>query len=189
MDMSKYKDLFVSEAREHLQGISNCILLLEKDDSSTEGINELFRHAHSVKGMSASMGYGKISEISHRLEDMMDKVRRGETQVNQEIIDILFEGVDYLEGMVSAVESDSPLEDFDTAGHLDRIQAVIDGRPLEPVVAEEVEKAVEGVRVEETEEVKEAEEGIEGAVAPVPAAGELTVSFSVAEDSLVPSAR
>ena len=49
MDMSKYRDLFISEAREHVQGMSNCILVLEKEPASDESINELFRHAHSVK--------------------------------------------------------------------------------------------------------------------------------------------
>ena len=55
MDMSKYRDLFISEAREHIQGINDCILVLEKDAVNTDGINELFRHAHSVKGIAASM--------------------------------------------------------------------------------------------------------------------------------------
>jgi two-component system chemotaxis sensor kinase CheA len=85
MDMSKYRDLFISEAAEHVQGMSNCILILEKEPDSEQGINELFRHAHSVKGMSASMGYSKIAELSHHLEDMMDVVRKGQVPVSSSL--------------------------------------------------------------------------------------------------------
>jgi two-component system chemotaxis sensor kinase CheA len=128
MDMSKYRDLFISEAREHVQGMSNCILVLEKEPASDESINELFRHAHSVKGMSASMGYAKIAELSHHLEDMMDLARKGELALSSGVTDVLLEGVDALENMIDAVQEDQGLEDIDISPLLTRVLKSMEGR-------------------------------------------------------------
>ncbi len=136
MDMSKYKDLFVSEAREHLQGINDCILNLEKDGKAEDSINELFRHAHSIKGMSASMGFGAIAQVSHHLEDMMDIFRQGKAQMTSPVIDVLFSGVDIMESMVSAVEGDSSLDGFDIETCLAQIQGIIDGTAPEKISEE-----------------------------------------------------
>jgi two-component system chemotaxis sensor kinase CheA len=127
MDMSKYRDLFISEAREHVQGMSNCILVLEKEPASDESINELFRHAHSVKGMSASMGYAKIAELSHHLEDMMDEVRKDQLSLSSGVTDVLLEGVDALENMVDAVQQDQGLDDIDISSLLTKVLNAMEG--------------------------------------------------------------
>lgn len=137
MDMSKYRDLFISESREHVQGMSTCILVLEKEPASEQSINELFRHAHSVKGMSASMGYSKIAELSHHLEDMMDVVRKGQLAVSSSVTDILLEGVDALENMVDGVEQDKNLEEIDISSLLLKVLNTTEGKVGAAAVKEE----------------------------------------------------
>jgi two-component system chemotaxis sensor kinase CheA len=189
MDMSKYKDLFISEAREHVQGMNNCILVLEKEPGSDESINELFRHAHSVKGMSASMGYGTIAELSHQLEDMMDGVRKGQTTISPPIIDILLDGMDNLDRLVDAVEQDGDLDELQIAPLLSRIKEVTEGStsapepPAEPQPVPEPESAPDDKSEDaplETPLSTEPEDDGEGGI---------TLSFHIADDSLVPAAR
>ena len=180
MDMSKYKDLFITEAREHLQGINDCVLQLEKDGQATDSINELFRHAHSIKGMSASMGYGKIADLSHRLEDMMDIFRKGQEPITPAVVDVLFTGIDFLEGMVSAVENDAPLEEIDTEQYAAEIQGIIDGDISQEGAAQ---------AGAEPEVILEAPAAAEPPGVPSVGEGEILATFSVVEDCPVPNAR
>ncbi|MEK7713159.1 MAG: Hpt domain-containing protein, partial [Deltaproteobacteria bacterium] len=121
MDMSKYKSMFLSEAREHLGNMNQVVLALEKDPGDKGNIDSLFRSAHSVKGMAASMGYNDIAELSHKMEDMMDKFRKGEMSITPEATDILLEGADALEHLVDAVEQDRT-SDVDIARIIERIK-------------------------------------------------------------------
>jgi len=100
MDMSKYKELFISESREHLHSMNELIVFLEKENGDREKIDSLFRAAHSIKGMAASMGYGGIAELAHRLEDLMDRVRKGILTFDAGAADLLLEGADSLESMI-----------------------------------------------------------------------------------------
>ena len=207
MDMSKYKDLFISEAREHVQGMSNCILVLEKEPDSDQSINELFRHAHSVKGMSASMGYSRISELSHRLEDMMDVVRKGQVLITSSVTDILLDGVDALEKLIDSVEQEQDLEDTDIVSLLSRILNTTKGEtdtapadqtrgpseadPESVPASGEASLPVE-VKADELEDVATADpEPDTSAKAQITPTDEndLTVRFEIAADSLVPAAR
>ena len=200
MDMSKYKDLFISEAREHVQGMNNCILVLEKEPGSDESINELFRHAHSVKGMSASMGYGTIAELSHQLEDMMDTVRKGQTSISPPIIDILLDGMDNLDRLVDAVEQDGDLDELQIAPLLSRIKEITEGgvtgaetvstdaAPLPDLEPEETLEPDPGTGPE-PEPGPAAADQADASPLDEPAEGEITLSFRIADDSLVPAAR
>jgi two-component system chemotaxis sensor kinase CheA len=105
MDMSQYRDLFIAETKEHLVGIGECIVRLENDPSGKDAIDSLFRLAHSVKGMAASMGYELISGLAHAMEDLMDRVRKGDIAFAATTADLLMEGVDRLQEMLSDVES------------------------------------------------------------------------------------
>jgi two-component system, chemotaxis family, sensor kinase CheA len=100
MDMSKYKELFISESREHLNSMNELIVFLEKENGDREKIDSLFRAAHSIKGMAASMGYDGIAELAHRLEDLMDRVRKGILTFDAGAADLLLEGADSLDSMI-----------------------------------------------------------------------------------------
>lgn len=106
MDMSPYRDLFISESREHLRAVSELIVKMEQETGNRADMDALFRAAHSLKGMAASMGYGEIAELSHKIEDIMDRVRKEELVFDEGIADLLLEGADLLEMMITDVANE-----------------------------------------------------------------------------------
>ncbi|MDK2832373.1 MAG: two-component system, chemotaxis family, sensor kinase CheA [Methanolobus sp.] len=105
MDMSEYKEIFRAESEEHLQQLNDSLLGLEQNPNELEYINTMFRSAHTLKGMSATMGFNTISELTHEMENLMDMVRKSQVEVSNGLIDILFECLDTLEALVEAVDS------------------------------------------------------------------------------------
>ena len=122
MDMSQYRELFFSETREHLHTFNELIVALENDADDREKIDSLFRTAHSIKGMAAAMGFGSITELSHNIEDLMDKVRKKTFAFNKTIADILLEGGDLLEGLVND-EEEGLVQQRDLKDFLQRLAA------------------------------------------------------------------
>lgn len=104
MDMSQYRDLFVSEARGHITAFNDLLVRCEGSASEPGDIDELFRHAHSLKGMAASMQFAPIADLAHRMEDLLSRVRGGEFTPSPALIDLLLEGSDTLVAMVTLVE-------------------------------------------------------------------------------------
>jgi two-component system chemotaxis sensor kinase CheA len=103
MDMAKYRQVFLEEATEHLAEMSRALLELEKDSAGTEAIDVLFRMAHSIKGMAASLEYDSITEVSHRLEDRMQEIRAAGRIQGPEQLALLFSGLEGIERMVAVV--------------------------------------------------------------------------------------
>lgn len=110
MSSEEYKEMFISESREHLAALNQAILELERSPENTEVINEIFRSAHTLKGMSATMGYENISELSHKMEGVLDKFRQGSIPITPDFVDILFDCLDLLETMVEAVAENETKE-------------------------------------------------------------------------------
>lgn len=102
MDMSQYHDLFINEAREHLQKISELAVQLEAAPGDTEVIAALFRSAHSIKGMAASMGFAAIAALAHKMEDLMDRVRHG-LAFDAGLFDLILAGEERLAAMLDQV--------------------------------------------------------------------------------------
>jgi two-component system chemotaxis sensor kinase CheA len=111
MDMSKYKSLFLSDTGDHLNDLETELVKVEQDPGDFEGIHEIFRHLHSIKGMSSSMGYDEMSRLAHRLEDLMSLHREKKRAVEAEEIDVLLKALDEFRRQLSAIEEDSPLEE------------------------------------------------------------------------------
>jgi two-component system chemotaxis sensor kinase CheA len=105
MDMSKYLGMYLSETKEHLQNMSRQVLVVEKEPTNRDGIDALFREAHSIKGMAASMGFEHTAELAHHLEDLMDGFRKTGT-VPGKAVDRLLAGIDLLEGLVEDVAAE-----------------------------------------------------------------------------------
>ena len=103
LDMAKYQKLFLEEAAEHLEEISRALLVLEKDTDSGEAIDTIFRMAHSIKSMAASLGYDSVSELSHRLEDRLGAIRGAGRLSGPGDLALLFKGLEGLEQMVETV--------------------------------------------------------------------------------------
>ena len=110
MDLAKYRKMFIEEAREHLASASSRIVALEKAPGDDALVHELFRNAHSVKGMAASLGFAPVSELAHSMEDLLDLVRRRARAVDPPLIDLLLRGNDLLEKMVSDIEAGGETE-------------------------------------------------------------------------------
>ncbi|MFQ5736701.1 MAG: chemotaxis protein CheA [Thermodesulfobacteriota bacterium] len=126
MDTSKYKALYLQEAGEHLSGIEEGLLALEKDPAESSVIDNLFRHYHSIKGMSASMGYDPIQKLAHRQEDLLDRVRRKKLALTADMLSTLFACLDGLKDLIGMVERDAPL-DVDINPFLAKIKDAITG--------------------------------------------------------------
>src|SRR5512143_233228 len=108
MDMSKYVKMYVSESQDRLQRMDGLLLTLEQDGAERSAIDTLFREAHSIKGMSASMGYEELAKVSHRMEDFLEQYRGGKGTVERGGVDLLFEGVDLLRRAVEEIAAGSP---------------------------------------------------------------------------------
>lgn len=121
MSMSQYRGLFVSESRRHLEVFTDLIVQIENRTNDQNAINELFRHAHSLKGMAATMQYHRISELAHKMEDLLSRVRDGEFDFSPDTADILLEGSDLLTGMVTLIETDDGGAMPDTAVLIERL--------------------------------------------------------------------
>jgi two-component system chemotaxis sensor kinase CheA len=103
MDLNQYMGMFLEESREHLEALNRCILDLENDPENLAVLDEIFRSAHTIKGMSATMGFTTIAELTHEMENILDLLRKGELKANRDIIDTIFSCVDTLEQLIESV--------------------------------------------------------------------------------------
>lgn len=97
MDVSQYLEIFLDETNEHLQNLNTQILALEQEPDNMDTINEIFRAAHSLKGMAGTMGYKRMQNLTHDMENVFSEVRNGNISVKANMIDILFQCLDALE--------------------------------------------------------------------------------------------
>ena len=103
MDMAKYRQVFLEESTEHLAEMSSAMLELEKNLADGEAIDLVFRMAHSIKGMAASLEYDSVTQVSHGLEDRMQEIRREGRVADSEELGVLFRGLECLESMVATI--------------------------------------------------------------------------------------
>ena len=107
MDVSQYLEIFIDESEEHLQTLSDCIMVLEKEPDNKDTINEVFRAAHSLKGMAGTMGFKRMQHLTHDMENVFQEVRSDHIKVTSGMIDLLFKCLDSLEGYVDNIKSTS----------------------------------------------------------------------------------
>ncbi len=100
MDMNQYLDMFIEESKEHLQAINANLLLLESDPGNIGHVKEIFRSAHTLKGMSATMGFEDMASLTHEAENVLDLIRNQKLTITSDIMDAIFQSVDLIEGMV-----------------------------------------------------------------------------------------
>ena len=107
MDVSQYLEIFIDETSEHLQNLSDCIMELEKDPENMDTINEIFRAAHSLKGMAGTMGFKRMQRLTHDMENVFQEVRSEKVKVTSSMIDLLFKCLDAIEGYLDNVKASS----------------------------------------------------------------------------------
>lgn len=105
MDVSQYLEIFIDETKEHLQNLNTSILELEQDPESMDTVNEIFRAAHSLKGMAGTMGYKRMQTLTHDMENVFSEVRNGTIKVTAEIIDVLFQILDALDEYLNNIQA------------------------------------------------------------------------------------
>ena len=104
MDVSQYLEIFLDETKEHLQNLNTQIMTLEQEPENADTINEIFRAAHSLKGMAGTMGYKRMQTLTHDMENVFSEVRNGTIKVRGNMIDILFQCLDALEEYLAAIQ-------------------------------------------------------------------------------------
>ncbi len=108
MDVSQYLEIFIDETREHIQNLSDNIMVLEQEPENADTINEIFRAAHSLKGMAGTMGYKRMQHLTHMMENVFSEVRNGTVKVTSSMVDVLFQCLDaveaYLDEIVNTTE-------------------------------------------------------------------------------------
>ncbi len=105
MDVSQYLEIFIDETKEHLQSLNEQLLILEKEPENAETINEIFRAAHTLKGMSGTMGYKRMQSLTHNMENVFSEIRNGKMSVTADIVNTLFDGLDALESYLQNISS------------------------------------------------------------------------------------
>ena len=107
MDMSQYISMFLEESRENLQNLNDYLLALENQPNDRETIDQIFRVAHTLKGMSATMGFTEMSDLTHEMENILDMFRGGQLEITPEVITVLFQCLDMLSQMVEDISEGS----------------------------------------------------------------------------------
>lgn len=134
MDMNEYLDVFIEESKEHIQSLNNRLLELENDPTNMDTVNEIFRSAHTLKGMSATMGYKDLADLTHIMENVLDAVRNDKLKMNSAILDVVFEAVDNLEEMVLDIV-DGGEGKKDVSATVAKLEAIENGEAIAEVAA------------------------------------------------------
>lgn len=145
MDTNQYLEVFIDESNEHLQSCSESLLVLEQNPDNIEIVNDIFRNAHTLKGMSATMGFEDIADLTHKMENVLDAIRNHKIQVTAELLDVVFESVDHLEEMVSDISNggDGKKDVTQTVEKLKRLESGESIENIETVVAAPSETVTE----------------------------------------------
>lgn len=146
MDVSQYLEIFIDETKEHLQSLNTQILDLEQDSENADTINEIFRAAHSLKGMAGTMGYKRMQNLTHDMENVFSEVRNGNIKVKANMIDILFQCLDALEEYLDNIQSSADEGSNDNEPLIKALNQILSGDDAEE--AEEEAPVTPEVRTE-----------------------------------------
>jgi len=153
MDMSQYLEIFIDESKEHLQHMNTILLDLENNTEDLNLLNEIFRIAHTIKGMAGTMGFTQVANVTHEMENVLHKVRNGEIPVTTVIVDVLFECFDMLEDHINSLESTGQESSTDASPLVKKLQDILINKgslsPTTPVEEKE-ESEPEETHIETT---------------------------------------
>ncbi|KYH30085.1 Chemotaxis protein CheA [Clostridium thermopalmarium DSM 5974] len=126
MDTSQYLSMFLEESIDNLQTLNDSLLELEQEPDNIDKLNEIFRVAHTIKGMAATMGFNEMAELTHKMEDVLSEFREGKLKVTQQVVTVLFKCLDTLEQMVNNIseglEEATSIEDI-----MSSLEAIVQG--------------------------------------------------------------
>ena len=185
MDTSQYMNMFLEESMDNLQILNESLLELEKNPNDVDKVNEIFRVAHTIKGMAATMGFTDIAELTHKMEDVLSKFREGQLNVTQEVVTVLFDCLDTLERMVSNIEegADSSIDIeaiIKSLHNISQVKDVAANKEIETLVTLEKDNCSMELNDYDMSIIKQAQEKDFNAI-------ELSITLS--ENTLLKSAR
>lgn len=137
MELNQYLEVFIEESKEHLQACNEQLLELEKNPQDLSIINEIFRSAHTLKGMSATMGYEDLASLTHQMENVLDAIRNNRLTTTPETIDVIFMAVDHLEDMVQSIAAGGDGKK-DVTETVEKLKLIEKGEPLSGSANKEV---------------------------------------------------
>lgn len=147
MDTSQYLDLFIDETKEHLQSLNEHVLVLEKEPEDADTVNEIFRAAHTLKGMAGTMGFARMQRLTHDLENVFSEIRNGNMKASPKLIDVLFRGLDALESYLDIISSEGNEGTEDNEDIINDLNSLLEeggtGAPAESSEKKEEEPAQE----------------------------------------------
>lgn len=185
MDTSQYMNMFLEESMDNLQILNESLLELEKNPNDVDKVNEIFRVAHTIKGMAATMGFTDIAELTHKMEDVLSKFREGQLNVTQEVVTVLFDCLDTLERIVSNIEegADSSIDIeaiIKSLHNISQVKDVAANKEIETLVTLEKDNCSMELNDYDMSIIKQAQEKDFNAI-------ELSITLS--ENTLLKSAR
>ncbi|MTH52764.1 chemotaxis protein CheA [Bacillus mangrovi] len=127
MEMSQYLEIFIEESKEHLQACNEKLMELEKNPGDLTIVNDIFRSAHTLKGMSATMGYEDLASLTHQMENVLDAIRNEKNMVTPDLLDAVFASLDLLEDIVFSI-ADGGDGKKDVTGVVARLKAIEEGK-------------------------------------------------------------
>lgn len=183
MSSSDYKDIFVSEAKEHIKTLNDLLLKLEESKELTE-LDEMFKVAHNLKGMAGTMGYDQIASLTHQIESIFDAMRAKKVKIEKRVVKILFESLDVLETLLEQVIEGN--EEEDVSSLIDRLKNIMEAESGTLRKPEESRK-----KAEEKIDVDETPEEIQDRVTSARTRGEqhYLVTVKISRDCLLKSVR
>ncbi len=138
MDMSQYLGVFIDETKDHLQSLNENLLLLEQQSDDMNILNEIFRMAHTLKGMAGTMGFSNMQRLTHDMEDVLSEIRNGKIHVNADILDVLFRCLDALEKYTDEIVNTGADGNETNQDIIDSLNAIINNEtPKKETKAEE----------------------------------------------------
>ena len=156
MDVSQYLEIFIDETKEHLQNLSQQLMILEEEPDNADTINEIFRAAHSLKGMAGTMGYKRMQHLTHIMENALSEIRNGKMTVNAELVDVLFQCLDALEAYLDNIVESQDEGTEDNEPIIARLNVFLNGGGAAPEAkAEAKAEAKEAPKAEDAPQGKE----------------------------------
>lgn len=153
MDTSQYLSMFLEESIDNLQTLNESLLQLEQEPEDIDKLNEIFRVAHTIKGMAATMGFNEIAELTHKMEDVLSQFREGKLKVTQKVVTVLFRCLDTLEQMVNniseGIEASVPIDDI-----ISSLESIVEGHNDEENLSSAVSQE-KNVKEELNEDIQE----------------------------------
>ena len=171
MDVSQYLEIFIEETKEHLQSLNEQLLVLEKEPENKETINEIFRAAHSLKGMAGTMGFKRMQRLTHDMENVFSEVRSDKMKVNDDLVDVVFQCLDALEEYLSTIVSSGNEGTNDNEPIIKQLGAILAGTSAGGA------KEVKETKTAEVKEEKVADDAQEEQTSVVPTSDEQMEKF------------